>query len=86
MIRLTKLNKTPFVINCELIKFIENAPDTVITLTTGDKVVVRESMEEVIDKVAEFRRSLMATARQLPETCVACAGNSSSSMAGPQHG
>jgi flagellar protein FlbD len=42
MIRLTRLNNRPLVVNSELIKFIENAPDTVITLVTGEKIVVLE--------------------------------------------
>ncbi|MGH9758529.1 MAG: flagellar FlbD family protein [Candidatus Acidiferrales bacterium] len=56
MIHLTRLNNQPFVVNADLIKFIENAPDTVITLLTGEKLVVRESLEEVLDRVAEFQR------------------------------
>jgi flagellar protein FlbD len=47
MIHLTRLNNRPLVVNADLIKFIENAPDTVITLVTGDKLVVRESVQEV---------------------------------------
>lgn len=56
MIELTRLNNRPLVVNCELIKFIENTPDTVLTLTSGEKVVVLESCSTVIDKVVEFRR------------------------------
>jgi flagellar protein FlbD len=54
MIHLTRLNNQPLVVNADLIKFIENAPDTVITLLTGEKLVVRESVEEVLRRVAEF--------------------------------
>jgi flagellar protein FlbD len=54
MIHLTRLNNRPFVVNADLIKFIENAPDTVITLLTGEKLVVRESVEEVLDRVHDF--------------------------------
>jgi flagellar protein FlbD len=56
MIELTRLNKSPLVVNSDLIKFIENKPDTVLTLTTGEKVVVSESCQTVIEKVIEFRR------------------------------
>lgn len=56
MIELTRLNNRPLVVNCELIKFIENTPDTVLTLVTGEKVVVLESCPTVIEKVVEFRR------------------------------
>jgi flagellar protein FlbD len=58
MIRLTRLNNRPLVVNSDLIKFIENAPDTVITLISGEKIVVLESAQEVISKIVEFRRRL----------------------------
>ena len=54
MIHLTRLNNQPLVVNADLIKFIENAPDTVITLITGEKLVVRESAAEVLERVHEF--------------------------------
>jgi flagellar protein FlbD len=58
MIRLTRLNNRQLVVNSELIKFIENAPDTVITLVTGEKIVVLETAEEVMTKIFEYRRQL----------------------------
>ncbi len=58
MIWLTRLNNRPLVVNSELIKFIENAPDTVITLITGEKIVVLESAEEVMTRIIEYRRRL----------------------------
>lgn len=54
MIQLAHLNKQLLVVNAELIKFIERAPDTVLTLVTGEKVVVRESIEVILQKIAEF--------------------------------
>jgi uncharacterized protein YlzI (FlbEa/FlbD family) len=54
MIHLTRLNNQPLVVNADLIKFIENAPDTVITLLTGEKLVVRESVAEVLKRIGEF--------------------------------
>ena len=59
MIHLTRLNNQPLVVNADLIKFIENAPDTVITLLTGDKIVVRESVDEVLKRVAEFHERFL---------------------------
>lgn len=56
MIRLTRLNNRPFAVNSDLIKFVENAPDTVITLTNGEKVVVKESLETVIEQMIAFKR------------------------------
>lgn len=54
MIHLTRLNNQSLVVNADLIKFIENAPDTVITLLTGEKLVVRESVSEVLKRIGEF--------------------------------
>ena len=56
MIQLTRLNQQQLVLNSDLIEHIESTPDTVITLTTGAKFMVRESAEEIIRRVAEFRR------------------------------
>jgi len=60
MIRLTRLNHQSLAVNPDLIKFIENAPDTVLTLINGEKIVVRENTEEVIERVIAFRRSVLA--------------------------
>ncbi len=60
MIRLTRLNSHALTVNSDLIKFIENAPDTMLTLTNGEKIVVRESADEVVQRVIEFRRAVLA--------------------------
>ena len=60
MIQLTRLNSNPIALNSDLIKFVENAPDTVITLINGEKVIVRETSDEVIQRIVEFRRAVMA--------------------------
>jgi flagellar protein FlbD len=60
MIQLTRLNNQPLAVNADLIKFVEQAPDTVLTLVTGEKLVVRESAKEVLDRILEFRRSILA--------------------------
>lgn len=57
MIVLTKLNDTPFVLNSDLIETIEQNPDTTIKLTNKNIVIVKEAMQEVVDKVIEFRRA-----------------------------
>jgi len=56
MIRLTRINHVPLVLNSDLIEHVEVTPDTVIAMTTGQKFMVAESAEEVIQKVIEFRR------------------------------
>lgn len=58
MIALTRLNNSPLVLNAELIKFVESTPDTMITLTTGDRIIVKESSQEVIRRTVEYGRML----------------------------
>lgn len=55
MIRLTKLNRTSFVLNCELIETIESTPDTVISTINGKKFIVTESIDEVVEKVLQYK-------------------------------
>ncbi len=61
MIELTRLNGHPLVVNAELIKIVEESPDTVITLVTNDKMVVRETVGEVITRVVAYRRKLLVS-------------------------
>ena len=56
MIEVKKLNDQAFIVNSDLIEFIEKTPDTVITLTTGRKIVVKESVDEVLKRVIKYRR------------------------------
>ena len=58
MVQLTRLNNSPLLVNSDLIKWIENAPDTVLTLVTGEKIIVLESSKQVLDKIVEFRRKI----------------------------
>jgi flagellar protein FlbD len=62
MIQLTRLNGHSMAVNSDLIKFVEQSPDTVITLITGEKVVVKESTAEVMSRILEFRRAVLAAA------------------------
>ncbi len=59
MIRLTRINHVPLVLNADLIEHIEITPDTVIAMTSGQKFMVLESADEVINRVVEFRRSIV---------------------------
>ncbi|HEY9856692.1 MAG TPA: flagellar FlbD family protein [Stenomitos sp.] len=63
MIKLTRLNGNEFVVNCDLIENVEAAPDTIVSLTTNQRYVVRESVDEVIERVAEFKRRSHPDAR-----------------------
>ena len=59
MIYVTRLNHTPVVLNCDLIEYVETTPDTVISLTSGQKLMVRESAQEIIDRVVAYRRLIL---------------------------
>jgi len=63
MIKLTRLNGDSFLLNAELIQYVESRPDTYISLTTDDRIVVRESMEEVLDRTIEYSRRVRTIAK-----------------------
>lgn len=58
MIKLTRFNESIFVLNAELIQVVEETPDTVVTLINGQKILVLEKSEEVINKVIEYKRRI----------------------------
>lgn len=60
MIRLTRINHVPLVLNSDLIEHVETTPDTVISLINGQKFVVLETTDDVIRKVIDFRREISA--------------------------
>ncbi|MGC9291997.1 MAG: flagellar FlbD family protein [Acidobacteriaceae bacterium] len=62
MIQLTRLNGEGMVLNSDLVRYAEANPDTVITLVTGEKIVVSETCAEVIARVIEYRAGLLRTA------------------------
>ncbi len=59
MIWLTRLNGERFVLNADHIEIVEANPDTMILLTNGDKYIVSESIEEVIERVIEYKRKIL---------------------------
>jgi flagellar protein FlbD len=59
MIQLTRLNNQLLVVNSDLIKFVEKSPDTVLTLVTGEKIVVRETTDDVLDRIVAFRQRVL---------------------------
>ena len=63
MIEVKKMNGEKIVINAELIESVRATPDTIITLTTCKKVLVEESVQEVVDKVIDYRRSIFSNLR-----------------------
>jgi len=66
MILVTRLNSTPMFLNSDLIEHINETPDTVIALTTGQSVRVKESAEEVLGRIIDFRRCIQNPAPPLP--------------------
>ena len=58
MIRVTRLSDVKFILNAELVQEVEATPDTIITLTCGKKVMVKETVDEVMNAVLEYRRSI----------------------------
>jgi flagellar protein FlbD len=65
MIELTRLNNEKVVVNADLIEFVDQTPDTIISTTSGKKVMVRESVGEVIRRVIAYRRRCMLFQRKL---------------------
>ncbi len=59
MIQLTRLNHVPLIVNADLIEHVEVTPDTVVALTTGQKFLVLESAEQVVEKVIQFRSTIL---------------------------
>lgn len=58
MIKVSRLNGKEFVVNAEMIQFIEATPDTVVSLANKEKIVVRESVDEVIRRVVDYNRTI----------------------------
>ena len=58
MIRLTRMNGNEFTLNSELIKYLEETPDTVITLINGERLLILEKIDDVVDRVIEYGRKI----------------------------
>lgn len=67
MIKVKRLNGKEFVVNSDLILYVEETPDTVITLTTGQKIVVVETIDEIINKVINYKAKLVEYKRRVEE-------------------
>lgn len=62
MIKVTRLDGRELVVNAALIRYVEATPDTIVSLTTGEKVVVREGVDEVIRRCIDYGRALRSMA------------------------
>jgi flagellar protein FlbD len=69
MIRLTRLNHSPIVLNSDLIEHIDVTPDTVVTLTTGQILRVRETADELVERIVEFRRRVSGPEVRTGDLC-----------------
>ncbi len=74
MIRLTRFNRQTFMVNSDAIKFVESAPDTTVTLMNGERLLVLESVDEVVARIVAFRREIWpalghAAAAAEPQPC-----------------
>lgn len=58
MIELTRYNDIKFTVNADIIEFVEETPDTVISLTTGKKIIVKESRQEVTNLVISYKKAI----------------------------
>lgn len=67
MIHLTRLNGNPLVVNSDLIKYAESSPDTMLTLVNGEKIVVLESCEEVVNRTVAYRARVFGQAATWPK-------------------
>ena len=57
MIKVTRLDGEAFVINADMIRYVEERPDTFITLTTGERIIVKETMDEVVERAVDYQRA-----------------------------
>ena len=60
MINVTRLDDTKLIVNADLIEFVELVPETLVCLTTGKKIMVKESVDEIVERVMDFRRRSQA--------------------------
>lgn len=63
MINVTKLNGKEIILNCDLIETIESLPDTTITTTTGKKIIVKDSVDDIIDSIVKYKNKIFNSYR-----------------------
>lgn len=71
MIKVTRLNHVPLILNSDLIEHIDMTPDTVVTLTSGQKYMLLETAEEIVEKVIHFRQLLYGQLTSQRPSCAA---------------
>ena len=74
MIAVTRLDGTPMIVNSDQITWIEYNPDTVVALSNGEKLIVRESAETLVERVKEFKRAISSAPRRIERPIVTESG------------
>ena len=71
MIKLTRLDGQPFVLNADLIRYVEARPDTFVTLTSGERIVVGEAMDQVVELAVDYqqRKAMLPAMHQKLAVC-----------------
>jgi flagellar protein FlbD len=65
MISVTRLDGSPMLLNCDQIAWVERMPDTVISLMNGEKLIVRETPDALVERIQDFRRAVISSPRRL---------------------
>ncbi len=68
MIKVTRLNDSVLIINADMIQSVQATPDTLITLTNNDKIMVKEALEEVSQRIVDYQRAVYSTPG--PKDCI----------------
>ncbi len=66
MIKLTRLDGHPFILNADLIRYVEQRPDTYVTLVSGERIVVAESMDQVVERSIDYQQRKAMLPPMLP--------------------
>jgi flagellar protein FlbD len=76
MIKLTRLDGQPFILNADLIRYVEQRPDTFVTLVSGERIVVNESMQQVVELAIEYqqRKAMLPSLMRRPTESTSHAG------------
>ena len=68
MIKLTRLDGQQFILNADLIRFVEERPDTFVTLTSGDRIVVSEKMDVIVEKAIDYQQRKALIPSMMPRS------------------
>ena len=72
MIKLNRIDGEPFVLNAELIRYVEERPDTFVTLTTGERIIVQQTMNEVLERTVRYQQAKFLIPAPTPAELRSC--------------